>query len=269
MTTRSLCSSARRDDLPPSEQPLDVREDVAVRESRRHAHPGHGRDGVHQPASGNHCSAVGMTSRSSIAAGGGAFLLASGPSWATARITPRSPGLLGGEAYDAVVDVTDAPSLAAKDVEALLGALLRPHTLFVSTCRVYNHGLPTTETTERNFYWGDYARHKIGEDALRERHRREGWPDDHRAAHSRHGPAQYTQQRDLLHGTASRGCPSSSCPVTAAGCGSSATWRISARRWPPCWAIPARMAKPITSWETTWSPRWDSWSSSPRRWASP
>src|SRR6185437_9828424 len=26
MTTRSLCSSARRDDLPPSEQPLDVRE---------------------------------------------------------------------------------------------------------------------------------------------------------------------------------------------------------------------------------------------------
>ena len=88
-------------------------------------------------------------------------------------------GLLGGEAYDAVVDVTYAPTLG-EDVEALLRALRgRPHLLFVSTCRVYNHALPLpySETTERNFYWGDYARHKIGgEDALLERHRREGWP---------------------------------------------------------------------------------------------
>ena len=89
------------------------------------------------------------------------------------------PGLLGGEAYDAVVDVTYAPTLG-EDVEALLRALRgRPHTLFVSTCRVYNHRLPIpySEATERNFYWGDYARHKIGgEDALLERHRRDGWP---------------------------------------------------------------------------------------------
>lgn len=89
------------------------------------------------------------------------------------------PGLLGGEAYDAVVDVTYAPTLG-EDVEALLRALRgRPHALFVSTCRVYDHGLPIpySETTPRSLYWGDYARHKIGgEDALLERHRREGWP---------------------------------------------------------------------------------------------
>jgi len=74
------------------------------------------------------------------------------------------PGLLGDEAYDAVVDVTYAPTLG-EDVEALLRALRgRPHTLFVSTCRVYDHSLPVpySETTPRNFYWGDYARHKIG-----------------------------------------------------------------------------------------------------------
>jgi nucleoside-diphosphate-sugar epimerase len=89
------------------------------------------------------------------------------------------PGLLGGEAYDAVVDVTYAPTLG-EDVEALLRALRgRPHALFVSTCRVYDHSLPIpyAETTQRSLYWGDYARHKIGgEDALLERHRREGWP---------------------------------------------------------------------------------------------
>src|SRR5258705_7668223 len=88
-------------------------------------------------------------------------------------------GLLGGEAYDAVVDVTYAPTLG-EDVEALLRSLRgRPHLLFVSTCRVYDHALPIpySETTPRSLYWGDYARHKIGgEDALLERHRREGWP---------------------------------------------------------------------------------------------
>jgi nucleoside-diphosphate-sugar epimerase len=88
-------------------------------------------------------------------------------------------GLLGAEAYDAVVDVTYAPTLG-EDVEALLRALRgRPHALFVSTCRVYDHSLPIpySEKTPRSLYWGDYARHKIaGEDALLERHRREGWP---------------------------------------------------------------------------------------------
>jgi nucleoside-diphosphate-sugar epimerase len=88
-------------------------------------------------------------------------------------------GLLGGEAYDAVVDVTYAPTLG-EDVEALLRSLRgRPHLLFVSTCRVYDHALPIpySETTPRSLYWGDYARHKIGgEDALLGRHRREGWP---------------------------------------------------------------------------------------------
>jgi nucleoside-diphosphate-sugar epimerase len=89
------------------------------------------------------------------------------------------PGLLGAEAFDGVVDVTYAPTLG-EDVDALLRALRgRPHLIFVSTCRVYDHALPIpySEETPRSDYWGDYARHKIaGEDALLERHRREGWP---------------------------------------------------------------------------------------------
>src|SRR5215475_389160 len=92
---------------------------------------------------------------------------------------PALPGLLGGDAFDGVVDVTYAPTLG-EDVEALLRALRgRPHLLFVSTCRVYDHALPIpySEDTQRSEYWGDYARHKIaGENALLERHRREGWP---------------------------------------------------------------------------------------------
>jgi nucleoside-diphosphate-sugar epimerase len=89
------------------------------------------------------------------------------------------PGLLGGDAFDGVVDVTYAPTLG-EDVEAMLRALRgRPHVLFVSTCRVYDHALPVpySEATPRSEYWGDYARHKIaGENALLERHRRDGWP---------------------------------------------------------------------------------------------
>ena len=89
------------------------------------------------------------------------------------------PGLLGGTTYDGVFDVTYAPTLG-EDVEALLRALRgRPQVIFVSTCRVYDHALPIpySETTPRGEYWGDYARHKIaGENALLERHRREGWP---------------------------------------------------------------------------------------------
>ena len=86
---------------------------------------------------------------------------------------------LGGHRFDGVFDVTYAPTLG-EDVEALLRALRgRPHLLFVSTCRVYDHALPIpySETTPRSLYWGDYARHKIGgEDALLERYRREAWP---------------------------------------------------------------------------------------------
>ena len=81
--------------------------------------------------------------------------------------------------FDGVVDVTYAPTLG-EDVVALLDALMgRPHVVFVSTGRVYDHALPIpyTEDTPRGEYWGDYARHKIaGEDALLERHRRDGWP---------------------------------------------------------------------------------------------
>ena len=54
-----------------------------------------------------------------------------------------------------------------------------PHVVFVSTCRVYDHALaiPYSEETPRSFYWGDYARHKIGgEDVLFERHRTRGLP---------------------------------------------------------------------------------------------
>jgi nucleoside-diphosphate-sugar epimerase len=87
--------------------------------------------------------------------------------------------LLAGERFGGVFDVTYAPTLG-EDVTALLDALSgRPHVVFVSTGRVYDHALPIpySEETPRGFYWGDYARHKIaGEDALLERHAREGWP---------------------------------------------------------------------------------------------
>jgi nucleoside-diphosphate-sugar epimerase len=51
--------------------------------------------------------------------------------------------------------------------------------VFVSTCRVYDHALPIpySEATARSFYWGDYARHKIGgEDVLLDRYRERGLP---------------------------------------------------------------------------------------------
>ena len=83
------------------------------------------------------------------------------------------------DTFDGVVDVTYAPTLG-EDVEALADALGgRPHVLFVSTARVYDHTLPIpySEETPRGLYWGEYARHKIaGEDALLERHRRDGLP---------------------------------------------------------------------------------------------
>jgi len=86
---------------------------------------------------------------------------------------------LAGLAFDGVFDVTYAPTLG-EDVAALLDALAgRPHVVFVSTGRVYDHALPIpySEDTPRGFYWGDYARHKIAaEDVLFERHRRDGWP---------------------------------------------------------------------------------------------
>ncbi|HET6367693.1 MAG TPA: NAD-dependent epimerase/dehydratase family protein [Pseudomonadales bacterium] len=120
------------------------------------------------------------------------------------------PGLLGGEAYDAVVDVTYAPTLG-EDVEALLRALRgRPHALFVSTCRVYDHGLPIpySETTPRSLYWGDYARHKIGgEDALLERHRREGWPVTIVRPTHVMGPLNTRNNETFFMDRIARGCP--------------------------------------------------------------
>jgi nucleoside-diphosphate-sugar epimerase len=86
---------------------------------------------------------------------------------------------LRGQRFDAVVDVTYAPTLG-EDVAALADALEgQPHVVFVSSARVYDHALPIpySEDTPRGFYWGDYARHKIaGEDALLERHRARGLP---------------------------------------------------------------------------------------------
>ena len=86
---------------------------------------------------------------------------------------------LAGRRFDAVYDVTYAPTLG-EDVAALVDALAgAPHVIFVSTCRVYDHALPIpySEETARGLYWGDYARHKIGgEDVLLERHRRTGLP---------------------------------------------------------------------------------------------
>ena len=86
---------------------------------------------------------------------------------------------LRGLRVDGVFDVAYAPTLG-EDVSALVDALEgRPHVIFVSTARVYDHNLPIpySEETPRGTYWGEYARHKIaGEDALLERHRRDGLP---------------------------------------------------------------------------------------------
>jgi nucleoside-diphosphate-sugar epimerase len=86
---------------------------------------------------------------------------------------------LAGERFDALVDVTYAPTTGA-DVEALLDApAATGHVLFVSTGRVYDHTrpIPFDEDTPRTLYWGEYARHKIaGEDVLLARHRERGLP---------------------------------------------------------------------------------------------
>jgi nucleoside-diphosphate-sugar epimerase len=86
---------------------------------------------------------------------------------------------LAGERFDAVVDVTYAPTLA-EDVEALLDAPAAVgHVLFVSTGRVYDHArpIPFDEDTPRTLYWGEYAKNKIaGEDVLLARHRERGTP---------------------------------------------------------------------------------------------
>lgn len=88
--------------------------------------------------------------------------------------------VLAGAGFDAVYDVTYAPT-TGEDVAALADAVAatRPHVLFVSTGRVYDHALPIpfSETTPRGAYWGEYARHKIaGEDALVDRQRSHGLP---------------------------------------------------------------------------------------------
>jgi nucleoside-diphosphate-sugar epimerase len=87
---------------------------------------------------------------------------------------------LAAPSFDTVYDVVYAPT-TGEDVAALADALApaRPHVIFVSTGRVYDHALPIpySETTPRGYSWGDYARHKIaGEDALLERHLERGLP---------------------------------------------------------------------------------------------
>ena len=87
---------------------------------------------------------------------------------------------LSGSAFDAVCDIAYAPT-TGPDVAALADAVApaRPHFIFMSTGRVYDHALPIPydEDTPRGEYWGDYARHKIaGEDALLERQRARGLP---------------------------------------------------------------------------------------------
>jgi nucleoside-diphosphate-sugar epimerase len=86
---------------------------------------------------------------------------------------------LRGRRFDAVFDVAYAPTLG-EDVLAFFDGLEgQPHVIFVSTGRVYDHSrpIPYSEETPRGPYWGEYARNKIaGEDALLERHRRDGWP---------------------------------------------------------------------------------------------
>jgi nucleoside-diphosphate-sugar epimerase len=76
---------------------------------------------------------------------------------------------LAGERFDALVDITYAPT-TGDDVRALLAALdgRGGHAVFVSTGRVHDHALPIPyhEDTPRTLYWGEYAKNKIaGEDA--------------------------------------------------------------------------------------------------------
>jgi len=85
---------------------------------------------------------------------------------------------LAAERVDTLVDVAYAPTTAA-DVAAVLDALegRLGHAIFMSTGRVYDHALPIPfdEATPRTFYWGEYAKNKIGgEDVLRARHRDRG-----------------------------------------------------------------------------------------------
>ena len=86
---------------------------------------------------------------------------------------------LKGHRFDGVFDITYAPTLD-DDVAALVAALEgQPHIIFISTGRVYDHGLPIpySEETARSLYWGEYARHKItSENLLFERHRKGGGP---------------------------------------------------------------------------------------------
>jgi len=86
---------------------------------------------------------------------------------------------LKGHRFDGVFDITYAPTLD-DDVAALVAALEgQPHIIFISTGRVYDHGLPIpySEETPRSLYWGEYARHKItSEDLLFERYRKGGGP---------------------------------------------------------------------------------------------
>jgi UDP-glucose 4-epimerase len=87
---------------------------------------------------------------------------------------------LAGERFDALVDVTYAPTTGA-DVAAVLDALdgRLGHAMLVSTGRVYDHArpIPFDEDTPRSLYWGEYAKNKIeGEDVLFARHRERGLP---------------------------------------------------------------------------------------------
>ena len=143
-----------------------------------------------------------------------------------------------------------------EDVEALLRALRgRPHVLFVSTCRVYDHALPIpySETTPRSVYWGDYARHKIaGEDALLERHRREGWPVTIVRPTHVMGPLNTRNNETFFMDRIARGPPRARPRRRRLAATVRPRRRTSARRWPPCSAIPAPMARPTTSWARTW-----------------
>src|SRR5688572_9628929 len=146
---------------------------------------------------------------------------------------------LAGERFDGLVDVTYAPT-TGEDVGALLAALggRVGHAIFVSTGRVHDHALPMplAEDAPRTLYWGEYARLKIeGEDA----YMRSGVP----ATVVR--PTRGTTRR-----SSSTGCSVTDrfwFPATAAGSGSSATWKISPTRWRRCSATAAPSARPTTS----------------------
>jgi nucleoside-diphosphate-sugar epimerase len=168
---------------------------------------------------------------------------------------------LAGERVDALVDVTYAPTTGA-DVAALVDTLdgRAGHVVFVSTCRVYDHGqpIPFSESTPRSLYWGEYAKNKIaGEDALLERHRQRGLGVTIVRPTHVYGPLNTRNNEAFFFDRLVRGRP---VLVPGAGAWLRQFGHVEdlAEASPPCSAGPRRSGRPTTSRARRASRRWGS-----------